>query len=96
MDQVSHKRRGSDFFLLPPRVLVVHASRTKEKGTQSLEIKSKNTTNQQLTLSSIHRDILHSWHIGKQRNVPCMISQLRGIPQIFPKSSENILGNFFF
>ena len=83
MDQVPHKGRGSDFFLLPPRVLVVHANRTQEKGTQSLDIASENTTNQQLTLSSIHRDILHSWHLGKQRNVPCMISRLRGIGKNF-------------
>ena len=32
LDQVPQEKHGSDFFLLPPGVLVDQASRTQEKG----------------------------------------------------------------
>ena len=65
------------------------ASKTKETGSKYLEITSENTANHQLTLSSVHRNILHCWYFGKQPKVPCMMSQPKGIPQKLPEFSEN-------
>ena len=45
LDQVPQERHGSDFFLLPPGVLVNQASRTKEKGSIAPKITSENALN---------------------------------------------------
>ena len=52
--QALQERHGSDFFLLPPGVLVDQASRTKEKGSNIPKITSKNALNLQKTFSSLH------------------------------------------
>ena len=41
LDHALQERHGSDFFLLPPGVLVHEASRTKEKGSNIPKITSK-------------------------------------------------------
>ena len=48
----------------PPGVLVDQPSRIKEKGSSSEEMALENTSNQQMTLSSVHVNILHFWHLG--------------------------------
>ena len=65
LDQVPQERHGSDFFLLPPGLLVDQASRTKEKGSNYPEITSENASNQQMTLSSVHGSLSHSSYSRK-------------------------------
>ena len=62
-----------------------------KKAQNSFEYASENTSNRRFTLSSVHKNILHSWDLGKKRNVPCIMSQSRGIRQIFQESSKNSL-----
>ena len=59
LDQVLQERHGSDFFLLPPGVLVDQASRTTEEGSNCLKITSENALNQQKAFPSVHRSLSH-------------------------------------
>ena len=59
LDEVLQEGHGSDFSLLPPRVLIDQASRTKEIGSNVPTFTSENASNQPKTFPSVQRSLSH-------------------------------------